>query len=446
MERFGKIDIVMWIFSMFFIHSSSLLADDERSWIVKITTPGKYVLKVTHRSDGELPKNIRAFYSVHTSEKKYQRNIFLHDSIASKPFSILSPDIFSAQNVEVRITGVPEPILKDTVIKLSLVEARSYRVTQYGQKIELVEFKELSNLRAILNFSDNQINLGRTKLIIDSFIDPSLKVSQGEQQLDYMVSAINKMLPLNPTHYDKLIALTRYIYEGGPWNNFDPYRYDFSDPLGTRIKNKLMMNYIHTKRGNCISMPFLFIALGERMGLPLTASTAPLHVFVKFVDPLTGNSISLETTSGAGPNRDIWYQKQFEITDKAIANGVYLNTLTKKETVAVMAILLSEYYLDVGEFNKAIAIATLSLEYYPKHVYAMIKIGNAYHRLADKLYLKKYPTLTDVPKEKRSYYQFLSRNNISWFQKAEVLGWVQPSKEYDQRYLEMVKQNTKSFP
>lgn len=44
-------------------------------------------------------------------------------------------------------------------------------------------------------------------------------------------------------------------------------------------------------------MPFLFIILGDRLGINVTASVAPLHVFVKFTDE-NGVIHNLETTSG----------------------------------------------------------------------------------------------------------------------------------------------------
>jgi len=69
-------------------------------------------------------------------------------------------------------------------------------------------------------------------------------------------------------------------------------------------------------------MPFLFIILGDKLGIDVTASTAPLHVFVKFTDT-DGKTYSLETTSGANFSRDAWYREQMPMTNQAIDNGVY---------------------------------------------------------------------------------------------------------------------------
>lgn len=413
-------------------------------WEFEIPSPGKYKLEVTHTFINPASKAKRATYIIQTQERRYQRTLFLNAIQSDNPFIPLSPDIFSTQNVVVEIVGAPQDILDNTKVSMTLVEPRTYQTSKQIRQIEQAQFNELLVLKSIFALPENQINLGRAKLIIDSLINPRLDTAQGEMQLANMAKAIEAMLPPNPTNYDKLNTLKQYLYNSGPWNDFNPYHYDFSDPLGTKLSNKLLMNYMHSRKGNCISMPFLFIALGEKLGLPLTASTAPLHVFVKFKDDKAGQSISLETTSGANPTRNIWYQQQLQITDRAISNGAYLATLTKKETVAVMTVILSEYYFDAGEYEKSIAIAALSVEHYPKFIYGMIKLGNAYHALTVEHFLKKYPTLTQVPIEQRPYYQFLSRNNIGWFQRAEALGWVQPAQEFDRRYTDMVSQKAKA--
>ena len=81
------------------------------------------------------------------------------------------------------------------------------------------------------------------------------------------------------------------------------------------------------------------------IGLNVTASTAPLHVFVKFTDE-KGKTINLETTSGANPARDSWIRKHFPISNKALKNGLYLQKLSKKETVAIMVEQLMQHYAD----------------------------------------------------------------------------------------------------
>ncbi len=170
-------------------------------------------------------------------------------------------------------------------------------------------------------------------------------------------------------------------------------------------------------------MPFLFILLADRMGLDVTASTAPLHVFVKFTDDATGTTFNVEATSGANPAKDSWYAKNLPMTDIALKNGVYMQSLTRQEAVVVMATVSVEHHLQKKQYNKAIEMAELLLPHYPKYAYLYTKIGTAYHGILKDNFYKRYPALKDIPKQERQVYQFLSEQNHLAFDKAEALGW-----------------------
>ena len=285
------------------------------------------------------------------------------------------------------------------------------------------------------------IDLARAKLTFDQMIDPSIDVDAELVQIDAMAGTVREMAGSNATDLQTAQALQKFIYESGEWNGFRPYQYDFDDPLGTKLSNKLLHNYIDSGKGNCITMPFLYIVLGDRLGLNVTASTAPLHVFVKFTDRDTGQLYNLETTSGANPTRDDWYRQKMPMTDQAIANRVYMATLTRKETVAVMADIVMEGFLAQGRQKDAIMVADAILEAYPTHVYATLKKGAATYRLLRVNFLDKYPEGPHtIPVEDRPAFEYLSRMNLQAFSQAEALGWREPGKEYDEDYLRRVNQ------
>jgi len=303
------------------------------------------------------------------------------------------------------------------------------------------DFRELKLLRKILEQDESQLDLARTKLTIDKLIDPSINIEAGLRRIDQMVRDIQSMLQPEASSMDRMLALKKYVYVSGAWNNYQPYQYDFDDPLGTKIANKLLQNYIKTKKGNCITMPFLFIILGDKLGIDVTASTAPLHVFVKFTDS-KGTTYNLETTSGANFARDAWYREQMPMTDQAIQNGVYLRPLSRKETVAVMITVLAEHYMQEKEYKKAWAISDLSLKYYPKYVNAMLRNGSAFYQMLQVYFVSKYPNPTDIPQNQREAFHFLSNGNRYWFEKAEKLGWREPSRDYEEKYLKTIKQDS----
>lgn len=173
-------------------------------------------------------------------------------------------------------------------------------------------------------------------------------------------------------------------------------------------------------------MPFLFIILGQRLGLDVTPSMAPLHVFVKFTDD-QGVTHNLEATSGAGRARDSHYRKLLPITDAAVTNGVFLRPLDGQQSVAVIAAIIVEQLVEKKRYRDAMAVADILLDHYPMFAYIIVKKGTAAYHLLRSEFHEKYPDVQDVPEDERSYLAYLQRVNQGAFNKAESLGW-QPLK------------------
>lgn len=47
---------------------------------------------------------------------------------------------------------------------------------------------------------------------------------------------------------DKLKALRKYMHQSGTWNHHHPFGHDFADPFGHNLHNKLLPNYLATKK------------------------------------------------------------------------------------------------------------------------------------------------------------------------------------------------------
>lgn len=278
-------------------------------------------------------------------------------------------------------------------------------------------------IRAVLSSPEDDIDFAKAKLTFDKIVDPNIDIAATLLQIDQMVRAVTSMAGPDPSNRAKLTAVRNYIYVSGDWNDHNPFQYDMTDPLGTKLVNRLLTTYFATRRGNCISMPILFLIFASCMGLPVALSTAPLHFFIKYADDVTGQTINLETTSGAYPARDEWIRKQAPMTDQAIANGVYLRALTKRETLAAMATEVLEADLERRRPQEAVDVADVILQYYPTFAYAMVKQGTAYAVQIQMEFADRYPRPIDIPPELRPRYQMLQEKNLAAFERAEALGW-----------------------
>jgi regulator of sirC expression with transglutaminase-like and TPR domain len=409
-----------------------------RTWEFDLQTPGTYELHVQHRIKGAaVPRGSEASYTFQTPETTLQREIPFSLKEYPHPIVVLVADITNPQKAKVVISGLPKPLLQQT--RVYVIDANSRYPYEWFDPGKSVDLKSARLIRGILKQPEQEIDLAKVKLTIDKLIDPAIDIDTNLKKVDVMAAKIKTMPDYGPSSTAKMQALKRYIYEPGEWNNFQPYQYDLDDPLGTKLSNKLLPRYLESKKGNCVTMPLLFVILGQRLGIDITAATAPLHILVKFKDE-AGTTYNLETTSGANPARDVWYREQMPMTEEAVANGVYLRPLTNKETAAVMVTTLAEHYFEQREFEKAITISDLTLEYYPRDVEAMVRKGSAYYRLLARYYLEKYRSPDEIPDRTKGHFAYLSHHNLQWFAKAEALGWREPSKEDNEKYLQSVKE------
>jgi regulator of sirC expression with transglutaminase-like and TPR domain len=306
---------------------------------------------------------------------------------------------------------------------------------------------ELKTVRDILALPEERINLAEARLHFEKYLDPSIDINANLTEIERILAAIKTVPRYSETVEGKLNALIQYIYHPGKWNNHKPYRYDFDDPLGTtKPKNGLISNYLKTRRGNCVSMPILLLILGEKLGLDMSLSTVPFHLFVQLKDQ--GNVFNVEATAGGLKAKES-YIKEFLISSEALENGLYLQSLSKKETLAVMLSGLANKYSksDLNkDFDKALELTSLMLESYPNYPTAMIIRGNVWrnimHRDLEMVKKKRIKRMT-LPMKKH-FDELLRRNNL-WYSKAESIGWREPPKDYDERYLKMVREARKNY-
>lgn len=280
-------------------------------------------------------------------------------------------------------------------------------------------------VRAVLSAPDNQLNYNRAKLAFDRMTDPELDDASAAVELGQLAKAA-ELISADADDIAKLKAVRQVIYDAGAWNNGRPFTYDHADPFGRDLRNKLLATYLDTRRGNCVSMPILHLIVAERLGLNVSLSTAPLHVFVRYTNPTNGRSIAIEATSGGYPAREVWYHEKMGVTDAQVQNGIYLGVLTKRESIAVMASTVTEWLMSQGRYAEAIDVADVLLEYYPKDIHALLSRGTAYGQLLRTEFVERYPSPAAIPPTLQPRYRMLAEQNAAAFRQAEAWGWKPP--------------------
>lgn len=297
----------------------------------------------------------------------------------------------------------------------------------YSQPTSATPFAPAESIRAVLSVPDASLDYMTAKLAFDRIIKPSIDGAAITAQVDALAARARAIAGANASDVDKLKAVRQVLYDAGAWNGNRPFAYDHDDPLGLNVYNKLLPTYLATRRGNCVSMPVLHIILAEKLGLNVHLSTAPLHMFVRYTNPQNQHDLSIEPTSGGYPTRDVWYRENLPMSDMAVEQGLYLKTLTKRESIAHMATTVMEYLMVKGRYQEAITVGYAILDHYPRDGYTMVKMGTAAGEIMQRDFVQKYPRGSQWPLGEATKFQHWQELNELTFRKATRLGWEQPS-------------------
>jgi regulator of sirC expression with transglutaminase-like and TPR domain len=123
---------------------------------------------------------------------------------------------------------------------------------------------DLKTVRALLQQPESQMDLGAIKLTVDRMIDPSIDVAAATKQIEELAEEVRATFPLGASNLVKFKALRDYLYRPPLLSGRQPYLYNLQDDRSPRAK--LLPVYLNSRRGNCVSMPTLFVILGQKLG------------------------------------------------------------------------------------------------------------------------------------------------------------------------------------
>jgi len=288
-----------------------------------------------------------------------------------------------------------------------------------------------------------EIDIGYWALVIAKECDSTVDIERYLHTLDTMAANIQYMV--GPREGDMVrFAMTKmYQFDPGEWNGNRVFSYDLDDPMGEQPGARLLTTYLDTHKGNCVSMPTLFLALMERVDptVPFHGVAAPFHLFCRLRGRQGGEIWNIEATNGGNGMRDIWAIEQFQIKQVSIDSGVYMRDLTKKEYVAQLIGILLSKYRHAGKYDKALRYAELALELNPRSLAGLVQkgalLGWIGHTMQEQIIRieKRLPT----PEERRKLRLYESESE-SYIRKAMSLGWVPETPEFRERYLQTVRE------
>ncbi|KUJ56381.1 transglutaminase family protein [Chryseobacterium aquaticum] len=148
------------------------------------------------------------------------------------------------------------------------------------------------------------------------------------------------------------------------------YKYDFDDFMGKKEWNKMFVSkLLKTGKGQCHSMPLLYLMVAESIGADASLAMAPNHTYIRFKDD-DNQWQNIELTNGILSTNAMILESGY-IGSEALLNDVYMNSLDKKQLMSLLYADLANGYIHKYGMDEFVGKALdKSLDLYPNNMYA----------------------------------------------------------------------------
>lgn len=186
---------------------------------------------------------------------------------------------------------------------------------------------------------------------------------------------------------------------------------------GFHFKNNYLLGRgIASREVDCDNYSALYVAIAERVKLPLVPVYAPDHSFVRFLFP-DGTYLNWEPIKGISIP-DKYYIQQLKIPQSCVRSGVYMKNLSRREFFGVQYNNIGSFLLTAKKYSDAVPYFTMAITLYPKFssarhnrgtaLYAQKRVDEAEQDLRAAVELdpsrpSSHNTLADIYFDKKSY-------------------------------------------
>lgn len=221
-----------------------------------------------------------------------------------------------------------------------------------------------------------------------------------------------------------------------------PVKYDFEDFRGEKDYSKMFVyKLLATGKGQCHSMPLLYLMIAEQMGAKAELSLAPQHSFVQFADN-NNRMMNFETTSGMMVS-NTWLAQSGFITAQALQNKTYLDTLSHRQLYAQMLGDLLLGYLSKFPYDDfAEQMRQKILQINPNNLTAQIVDANRKRQMAlEKIKAAGKPKEEELHNYPDAYGAYQDMQTA--IEKVNKTGYQDMPKEAYQKWLTSIEQEKK---
>lgn len=228
-------------------------------------------------------------------------------------------------------------------------------------------------LEELLALPPEQIDVGLGNLLIGRQLDSATKLEPHLKRLDEMAASLRQRIDGERDPQRVIATLNHYLFEELELQALDaPYTRDF-----------LLHDLLSERQGRCSALVSLYLALGQRLGLPLRSVCIPEHIFVRWERqpdddwdwPGDLTQLNIETTRGGIHLTDEQYRAMHPW--RPTKQSFYLQSLDARETVGTLFSPLASALLRQGLAEEAAAAGREAVRINPADAEAWNNLGMA---------------------------------------------------------------------
>lgn len=177
----------------------------------------------------------------------------------------------------------------------------------------------------------------------------------------------------NDINFFRLGLLATYLTRERGVRYHEKYSQEQKDGKNSKYEEPgavLVHGLIDTLRGTCATMPVLHVAIGRRLGWPVSLASVGPHYVCRYDDGKVHYNIEATYTGpGFVADSDQDYIKNDGLPQKAVTTGSDFRSLTAREMLGVFVGMRARYYWDTKQYDPADRDYALARVLYPSHRY-----------------------------------------------------------------------------
>lgn len=260
-------------------------------------------------------------------------------------------------------------------------------------KLNVIAVKEREFIENIVAANGADIDIGNAALILAQLVSPDMDINDYMKELDYIAGEIKSRIGAEKDPEKIIGIINDYLFN---FRKAFIVKAQKEKYIKTEMSNfsgnpsrSFLHNVLDTMEGNCMGFSTLYLAIGERLNLPLYGVSLPSHVFVRYDD---GNSKrNIETTEKGAEIKTLQEYGNFlqnsdliKTFEEDAPSDLSFRNLSKKEFIALILINRGIVFDMLGQTGSAMESFEQSLRLRPDATAGIFfKLGDLYLKLFD---------------------------------------------------------------